>query len=50
MTTVNVETSVATAEEDAATKGDLKVVCEGVTRNLEMREWEGDDAFLILFL
>ena len=43
LTTVNVETSVAMAmaEEDAAgtaAKGDLKVVCEGVTRNLELRD------------
>ena len=45
LTTVNVETSVvmamAMAEEDAAgtaDKGDLKVVCEGVTRNLELRD------------
>ena len=42
------------AEEDAAAKGDLKVVCEGVTRNLGLRDVgrvrKGDDAFLILFL
>ena len=43
LTTVNVETSVAMAmaEADAAgtaAKGDLKVVCEGVTRNLELRD------------
>ena len=36
LTTVNVETSVAMAM--AAAKGDLKVVCEGVTRNLELRD------------
>ena len=34
LTTVNVETSAAMA----AAKGDLKVVCEGVTRNLELRD------------
>ena len=38
LTTVNVETSVAMAENDAAAKGDLKVVCEGVTRNLGLRD------------
>ena len=38
----------------AAAKGDLKVVCEGVTRNLGLRDegkgGEGDDALLIPFL
>ena len=36
LTTVNVETSAAMA----AAKGDLKVVCEGVTRNLGPTDWE----------